>query len=412
MKIAEMKENRNNTPNVPNCRFSESDQARLNSRAGGNYPTLRFSEFKDKWKIKTLESLSAKIGDGIHGTPKYDDNGEYYFINGNNLADGNIKINEQTKRVSDDEAIKHKRDLGPRTLLLSINGTVGNVAFYKEEKVMLGKSAAYLNIEDYIDVDFIYHVLSTPKTQYFFYSELTGTTIKNLSLKSIRETRIATPILEEQTKIAGFLQKIDERIYTQNKIIEDQESLMKGLMQQIFTQQLRFKTNDGRIFPNWKEKKLGKILQIGSGRDYKHLQLGNIPVYGTGGYMTSVNEYLYNGESVGIGRKGTIDKPILLTGKFWTVDTLFFTHSFKDVIPYFVLLLFKQINWLKYNEASGVPSLSKTTIEKIKVKIPDLEEQTKIANFLSAFNEKLKKEKQILENYQQQKKYLLQNLFV
>nr|WP_319401279.1 restriction endonuclease subunit S [uncultured Carboxylicivirga sp.] len=373
---------------------------------------MRFPEFEGEWKIKTLESHTVKIGDGIHGTPKYDDNGEYYFINGNNLVNGNIKINEQTKRVSEDEAIKHKRDLGSRTLLLSINGTVGNVAFYKDEKVMLGKSAAYLNIEDYIDVNFIYHVLNTPKTQYFFYSELTGTTIKNLSLKSIRETRIATPNLEEQTKIADFLQKINERIETQNKIIEHQESLIKGLMQQIFTQQLRFKANNGSLFPDWQEKKLGKLFRIGSGRDYKHLQQGNIPVYGTGGYMTSVDNYLYEGESVGIGRKGTIDKPVFLTGKFWTVDTLFYTHSFKDVLPYFVFLLFKQINWLKYNEASGVPSLSKTTIEKIKVKIPVIEEQQKIVKSFYSISKRIENEKQILEHYKQQKKHLLQNLFI
>ncbi|MBS2100938.1 restriction endonuclease subunit S [Carboxylicivirga linearis] len=386
-----MKENRKNTPNVPN---------------------LRFPEFEGEWKIKTLENHTAKIGDGIHGTPKYDDNGEYYFINGNNLVDGNIKINEQTKRVSDDEAIKHKRDLGSHTLLLSINGTVGNVAFYKEEKVMLGKSAAYLNIEAYIDVNFIYHVLNTPKTQYFFYSELTGTTIKNLSLKSIRETRIALPILEEQTKIADFLQKIDKRIDTQSKIIEDYKFLKKGLMQKIFNQELRFKDNQGNLYADWSEKKLGEVLKIGSGKDYKHLKSGNIPVYGTGGYMTSVDDYLFEGKSVGIGRKGTIDKPVFLDGKFWTVDTLFYTHSFDGVTPYFAYLLFQRINWLKFNEASGVPSLSKATIEKIKVRIPEIAEQQKISSMLSAIDEKIVVESKQLENLKTQKQYLLQNLFV
>ncbi|WP_196889153.1 restriction endonuclease subunit S [Aureivirga sp. CE67] len=90
---------------------------------------------------------------------------------------------------------------------------------------------------------------------------------------------------------------------------------------------------------DWSLKKIGDVLKIGSGKDYKHLQNGNIPVYGTGGFMTFVNDYLYDGESVGIGRKGTIDKPVFLTGKFWTVDTLFYTHSFENISPYYVYLL-------------------------------------------------------------------------
>lgn len=81
--------------------------------------------------------------------------------------------------------------------------------------------------------------------------------------------------------------------------------------------------------------------------------------------MLSVNDYLYDGESVCIGRKGTIDRPLFLNGKFWTVDTLFYTYNFQDLLPRFCYYLFGSINWLQYNEASGVPSLSKETIENI-----------------------------------------------
>jgi type I restriction enzyme, S subunit len=122
---------------------------------------------------------------------------------------------------------------------------------------------------------------------------------------------------------------------------------------------LRFKDEAGRDFPDWENRTIGNTLSIGSGRDYKHLSNGSIPVYGTGGYMLSVDDYLYDGESVCIGRKGTIDKPTLLNGKFWTVDTLFYTHSFKSCIPKFIYATFQKIDWKNYNEASGVPSLSK-----------------------------------------------------
>ncbi|MDO4695230.1 MAG: restriction endonuclease subunit S [Porphyromonas sp.] len=139
----------------------------------------------------------------------------------------------------------------------------------------------------------------------------------------------------------------------------------------------------------WMQTSLGKILSIGNGRDYKHLSRGDIPVFGTGGYMTSVDQFLMDGESVFIGRKGTIDKPFYHNGKFWTVDTLFYTHSFINSSPRFVLYLFNNINWLEYNEASGVPSLSKTTISKIPICFPQLAEQEKIASFLSLIDERI-----------------------
>ena len=147
----------------------------------------------------------------------------------------------------------------------------------------------------------------------------------------------------------------------------------------------------------WEECKISDILSIGNGRDYRYLDNGNIPVFGTGGCITSVNEYLYDGETTFIGRKGTINKPFYYDGKFWTVDTLFYTHSFIDVTPKFVFCLFQTINWLRYNEASGVPSLSKDTIEKIKIKIPRQSEQKKIVNLFFALDERIATQNKIIE---------------
>ena len=179
------------------------------------------------------------------------------------------------------------------------------------------------------------------------------------------------------------------------------------LMMSKLVPKLRFKEFSGE----WDKKPINKILTIGSGRDYKHLSDGNIPVYGTGGYMLSVNDYLYDGESVCVGRKGTIDKPMFLTGKFWTVDTLFYTHSFKDNIPKFIYALFLKINWYKYNEASGVPSLSKITIGKIDIYIPTPKEQQKIANTLSSLDNLIEAQQRKVEALQKHKKGLMQQLF-
>lgn len=162
----------------------------------------------------------------------------------------------------------------------------------------------------------------------------------------------------------------------------------------------------------WEEKPFKKLLSVGNGRDHKHLPDGEIPVYGSGGYMRSVNDYLYDGESVCIGRKGTIDKPFFLKGKFWTVDTLFYTHSFKDCIPHFIYLLFQNIEWKKHNEAGGVPSLSKTNIEKIPVLVPKkILEQKKISNCFSSLDALIAAQAEKIDALKTHKKGLMQQLF-
>ncbi|EDU61071.1 restriction endonuclease subunit S [Providencia stuartii] len=165
------------------------------------------------------------------------------------------------------------------------------------------------------------------------------------------------------------------------------------------------------MVPNgWKQTTLDKVLTIGGGKDYKHLEEGSIPVYGSGGYMLSVSDYLYDGESVCIGRKGTIDKPIFLKGKFWTVDTLFYTHSFKDSEPYYIYQFFQTVPWRRLNEASGVPSLAKSIINKVKINLPPLPEQRKIAKILSTWDKAIATTEKLIDASQQQKKALMQQL--
>lgn len=162
---------------------------------------------------------------------------------------------------------------------------------------------------------------------------------------------------------------------------------------------------------DWKVKSFAELFTIGNGRDYKHLSVGDVPVYGSGGYMLSVNDHLYDGESVCIGRKGTINKPLFLTGKFWTVDTLFYSHTFNDCLPRFIYYIFQNIDWLKHNEAGGVPSLSKTNILKIKVAIPKEKEQNKIADCLASVDELFTAQTQKLDALKTLKKGLMQQLF-
>ena len=170
---------------------------------------------------------------------------------------------------------------------------------------------------------------------------------------------------------------------------------------------LRFNgyTND------WERKELNNILKINSGRDYKQLNSGNIPVYGTGGYMLSVNDKLSDTDAVGIGRKGTIDKPLYLKAPFWTVDTLFYCTSKENSDVKFIYLLFQIINWKRYDESTGVPSLSKNTISNIKTYVPKIKEQDYISKLFFSLDNTLQLHERKCEELALIKQALLQKLF-
>lgn len=220
---------------------------------------------------------------------------------------------------------------------------------------------------------------------------------------------------DEQKKIADCLTSIDELISAQTNKVESLKNYKKGLMQNLFPAE--GETIPKLHFPEfnssneWQQKQIGDLLKIGSGKDYKHLSKGTVPVYGSGGYMSSVNDFLYDGESACIGRKGTINKPMFLSGKFWTVDTLFYTHSYNDCLPKFVFYIFQNINWYNYNEAGGVPSLSKSTIEKIQILLPLPEEQQKIVDCLTVVDDLIGTQSNKLDSLIKHKKGLMQQLF-
>ena len=137
----------------------------------------------------------------------------------------------------------------------------------------------------------------------------------------------------------------------------------------------------------WEQRKLGELVDVCSGRDYKHLSEGTIPVYGTGGYMLSVNDALsYDRDAIGIGRKGTIDRPYILKAPFWTVDTLFYAIPREKADLNFAFDIFQNIDWKKKDESTGVPSLSKTAINDIDVLAPKHGEQQAIGQFFAAID--------------------------
>ncbi len=162
----------------------------------------------------------------------------------------------------------------------------------------------------------------------------------------------------------------------------------------------------------WTIDQILNIVDIRSGKDYKYLSFGDIPVYGTGGYIASVNKALYSsGNAIGIGRKGTIDKPFILHAPFWTVDTLFYAVMKENNDLNFVFALFQNINWKSKDESTGVPSLSKTSINEVEVMTTKEDEQKAIGIFFSKIDEMIALETEKYEKLIIIKKAMLEKMF-
>lgn len=395
-----------------------------------NVPALRFPEFIKSWECSILEKLSKKIGDGIHSTPSYDDNGTFYFINGNNLNGGKIVITSSTKRVSEKEAYKNNAEnLEANSILMSINGTIGNVALYHNEPIMLGKSACYINSKDNIDKNYLFYYLQYPKTQLYFEAELTGTTIKNLSLQSIRKTKIYIPTIEEQHKISRFLQKIDERISTQNTIIEKYESLIQAI---IYKEKM-----DGISKGTWQRIALCKVLQERNEKNVNGRTICSVSVS-----QGVVNQVEYLGRSFAakqtshynIVKYGDIVYTKSPTGNFpygiikrsniredVAVSPLYGVYiPASDSIGVFLHFYFMQpsnaFNYLHPLIQKGAKNTINITNGRFlenSVLLPiSKSEANTIAGILKTIQAKIEIEKNLLQSYTKEKEYLLRQMFI
>lgn len=369
---------------------------------------MRFPEFTGEWETVYLEDICDKIGDGIHSTPQYDENGDYFFINGNNFVEGTIQISETTKRVTKKEAKQHNiKHLTGNTILISINGTIGNLALYNNEPVMLGKSACYINPQKRNDRLFIFYQLGSKRVYKYFVSELTGSTIKNLSLKSIRQTIFHLPSIEEQNKISSLLFLIDQRISTQNKIIEQYKSLIKGIYTYLLGESDKY-------------RKLGELCQIKKGEQINRTELLDDDKYYVmnGGITPSGFYHSYNtkANTISISEGGNScgyvqynDVPFWSGGHCYTledidkgIDDRYLFHYLKANEP--------QIMTLRIG--SGLPNIQKKELSHFCIPMPSLLNQKEISDTLDKIILKIELEKSAILVYQKQKIYLLQNLFI
>jgi len=349
-----------------------------------------------EWKECKLQDVVSKLGDGLHGTPEYDNNGDCFFINGNNLVDGKIVIKENTQRVSYAEYSKYKKELNDRTILLGINGTIGNVALYNNEKCILGKSACYFNVKNEVDKHFIKYVITNKHFQDYIETFAHGTTIMNVSLQTVREYSFKLPPLPEQESIASILSSLDDKIdllHRQNKTLE---ALAETLFRQWFVEEAE---------ERWETGKLGDVISIFDSKrvplsslERDKMKVGKLyPYYGAATIMDYVNDYLFDGEYILMGEDGTVETtdgyPILqmATGRFWVNNH---AHIFQAVTPFsnFLIYVFlRQTNISNIVTGAVQPKINQENLKSIKFPIPPNEKVREFVLITNSYWEKIKK---------------------
>ena len=173
---------------------------------------------KSNCTVVRLEDIATDLSDGLHKAPVFVKGGEYIFVNATNLESGHIVDKDQEKHTTHEEYLKYGIPLTERTILYSIDGTIGNIARYHGEKCVLGKGACYITVKNDVDVDYVYYQLQSPHFRSYISSMATGSTIRHISLKTMRNYCFPLPCFDTQKKISSILKSIDDRISTNSQI--------------------------------------------------------------------------------------------------------------------------------------------------------------------------------------------------
>ncbi len=239
--------------------------------------------------------------------------------------------------------------------------------------------------------------------------------LPSYNARDVEAMKTITPKIVEQCQIGSLFHLLEKQISLYKHKLDTINNYKKAMLVKMFPQnehkvpEIRFKG----FSRDWEQHKLGDTITLGNGMDYKHLGKGSIPVYGTGGYMLSVDKALCCTDSIGIGRKGTIDNPYILRAPFWTVDTLFFATPNTEIDLYFLYAVFQTIDWRNKNEASGVPSLSKPIINGVNIVIPEsYEEMHQIGKYFNNLDILIEKQNKKISCLKNLKQAMLNKMFV
>lgn len=399
-------------------------------------PKLRFKEFSGEWEEKILGKISD-VRDGTHDSPKYYNGGYPLITSKNLLANGMIDFQNVNLILEEDYININKRSkVNIGDILFGMIGTIGNPVIVKQEGFAI-KNVALIKEQKILLNKFLIHYLKSSFVEKQFYKQNTGGTQKFIALGIIREMIINLPCFEEQIKIANFISSVDTKIEQLTKKESLLQEYKKGVMQKIFNQEIRFKDDNGKEFPEWEEKKLGEIFHFLRGSSLSKSDIAEDGInkcihYGelftiykekiaqiksstnlTDGQFSKIGDILMPSSDVtpqGLATASAIFEENVIVGGDTNIlrpkkaiDSLFvsyFLNSNKNEI-------------MKAVTGTTVKHIYNKDVAKLKIYMPiEIKEQTKIANLLSSIDKKIELISKEIEKAKEFKKGLLQQMFV
>ncbi len=384
---------------------------------------LRFKEFDGDWTRYKIAEVTEYLVDGTHFSPKTTE-GEFKYITSKNIRNDGLDLTNISYISKDEHEKIYKRckvQLGD-ILLTKDGANTGNCCLNTlDEKFSLLSSVAVLRgKKDSFNNNFILQILQSDLGKDTIISSMSGQAITRITLAKLKDYSFFFPELTEQTKIASFLSNVDEKIsqLTQKHALLSQYK--QGMMQKLFSQQIRFKADDGSEFGEWENSYIGNECKITTGNKDTQNKVddGLYPFFVRSQTVEKINSYsmdceaiLTSGDGVGIGKNYHY-----INGKFDFHQRVYCLYEFSErLIGRYLYIYFSNYFYDRVKRLSAknsVDSVRMDMISKMEIKLPCLEEQTKIANFLSAIDQKIEVVAQQIEQAKQWKKGLLQQMFV
>lgn len=379
-----------------------------------NIPSLRFPMFEEDWNIKMLNEIT-EIYDGTHQTPKYVEHGIPFYSVEQLTANNFTKTKFISKEVFEKENKRVKLEKGD--VLMTRIGDIGtsryidwdvNASFYVS--IVLIKNSTKFNSK------YLHHFIGTK----FFQNELWSRTIhvafpKKINLGEIGNCLVYLPNLNEQNKIASFLTTVDDKLQALKKKQQLLEQYKKGLMQKIFWQELRFKDENGNDYPDWEEKKLSEVANKKSSNISANKiedNFGDYIIYGASGILKKVDFYKEEADYISIIKDGAgVGRLLYCKGQSSVLGTMEIIRPNEGINTFYLYCLLSNIDFVKYVTGSTIPHIYFKDYSSEICGLPCFEEQTKIANFLSAIDDKIKVVEMQIEKMEVWKKGLLQQMF-
>ena len=375
-------------------------------------PKLRFPEFSDEWQTKKLEDIT-KINQGlqipISDRLTREEPNSYFYITNEFIKQGSAKKyfikNPNESVIADKEDLLMTRTGNTGIVVTGIRGVFHNNFF----KIKRDK--------DQVSKGFLYYFLTSEITQRLILRLAGNSTIPDLNHGDFYKILINIPSIKEQEKIAGFLTAVVEKINILEQKLKLMQKYKKGLMQQIFSQKLRFKDANGQNYPSWQTKKLGEISDITTGKlDANEMSSkGKYRFYTCAKDYYMIDEYAFDTEALLISGNGAnVGYIHYYKGKFNAYQRTYVLNNFTESIFYIKQFLDEFLSKRIFQEKfdGSMPYIVLSTLKDMLIDLPTITEQNKIADYLMCIDEKIESEERMLEKAKKFKKALLQQMFV